>query len=242
MSFSLYIDATLAGVIVGLFKRDSEGQSTYLGLGVHAENARSTHALVELTRSVLSCAHLTLSEIGQVIVATGPGSFTGIKVGLSFAQGLARGQAGLAKVVGVSGLAALAAQSAAGILWVLPSTQTEGYAAYHGADGPEFLIVRLAGATVELLREHTREPIKLPPEIRDWRLLQSWPRLSQLDSPAKGLSALPLPEAAAKLFTSVAQAWQEPQQTSLFQHEGITARYIRMSAPEERRGVSVYGN
>jgi tRNA threonylcarbamoyladenosine biosynthesis protein TsaB len=61
-------------------------------------------ALVERT---LEMGKLTLEQVDAVAVSTGPGSFTGLRVGLGFAKGMAF--AGIRRVVGVSTLEALAA-------------------------------------------------------------------------------------------------------------------------------------
>lgn len=45
--------------------------------------------LAPLTQQVLQDAGIPLSAIDRFCIATGPGSFTGLRVGLSFAQGLA---------------------------------------------------------------------------------------------------------------------------------------------------------
>ena len=52
-------------------------------------------------------AGVTPSDLDRVVVVIGPGGFTGLRIGLSFARGLALGQK--AKVVGVNSLEALAA-------------------------------------------------------------------------------------------------------------------------------------
>jgi tRNA threonylcarbamoyladenosine biosynthesis protein TsaB len=57
---------------------------------------------------LLSSANVDTKEIKAIIVATGPGSFTGLRVGLSEAKGMAQGLK--IPLIGVSSLEALAAQ------------------------------------------------------------------------------------------------------------------------------------
>jgi tRNA threonylcarbamoyladenosine biosynthesis protein TsaB len=64
-------------------------------------------ALIPLIARVLERARLTFSEIDRIAVTTGPGSFTGLRVGISAARGIAL--ATDKPAVGLSTLAAFAA-------------------------------------------------------------------------------------------------------------------------------------
>jgi tRNA threonylcarbamoyladenosine biosynthesis protein TsaB len=73
----------------------------------HEEQAREhTRILVPMLRSVLEEASVELSALDAIVLGNGPGSFIGMRIAASVAQGLAFG-AGL-KVVPVSSMAALA--------------------------------------------------------------------------------------------------------------------------------------
>jgi tRNA threonylcarbamoyladenosine biosynthesis protein TsaB len=63
---------------------------------------------------VLDAAGASFSDLAAIAVAIGPGSFTGLRVGLSYAKGIAA--AGKIAIVGVSSLDALALCAATG-LW-----------------------------------------------------------------------------------------------------------------------------
>jgi tRNA threonylcarbamoyl adenosine modification protein YeaZ len=86
------LDTERAGVIA------HESQPMQRG---HAE------ALMPLIARVLERAHLTFSELDRIAVTTGPGSFTGLRVGISAARGIAL--AAGKPAVGLSTLAAYAA-------------------------------------------------------------------------------------------------------------------------------------
>ncbi len=68
---------------------------------------RHGERLLEEIDSVLACAGIELAELGALAVSAGPGSFTGLRVGLATAKGLAL--AGGLPLAGVPTLAALAA-------------------------------------------------------------------------------------------------------------------------------------
>ena len=55
-----------------------------------------------MVQSILKSANVSAKDLGKISVCTGPGSFTGVRVGLSFAKGLALPWG--IPVVGVSGL------------------------------------------------------------------------------------------------------------------------------------------
>ncbi len=76
----------------------------------HEEKAREhTRILMPMIRSCLDEADISLAELDAIIVGNGPGSFIGMRIGASVAQGLAHG-AGL-DIVPVSSRAAVAAQA-----------------------------------------------------------------------------------------------------------------------------------
>jgi tRNA threonylcarbamoyladenosine biosynthesis protein TsaB len=86
---------------------------------------------------VLADSRITVSDLSGVAVSIGPGSFTGLRIGLGFAKGLmlARGLA----LVGVSTLEALAevadAAPADRICAALDARKQEAYAAFFRAAG-----------------------------------------------------------------------------------------------------------
>jgi len=98
----LGLDTATAYTTVGLV-RDATT------VGEIAERAGAGHAarLPALVARLLEQSGLSLRQVDAVAVSTGPGSFTGLRVGLGFAKGIAF--AGGLRIVGVSTLKALAA-------------------------------------------------------------------------------------------------------------------------------------
>ena len=77
-----------------------------LGEGVHRESRSHTASLPLLVERVLRDAGLALEDVEGIAVSIGPGSFTGLRIGLALAKGLAF--AGGLPLVGVPTLEALA--------------------------------------------------------------------------------------------------------------------------------------
>lgn len=77
-------------------------------LGYAFSNVKITHSqtLFPIIESAIKSARLSISDIDTICVATGPGSFTGIRIGISSAKGLA--EPNNLKCIGVSTLSAAA--------------------------------------------------------------------------------------------------------------------------------------
>ena len=120
-----------------------------IGTG-HAE------ALMPVIAEALRQAGIGYAGIERVAVAVGPGSFTGIRVGVATARGLALARS--VPATGVGTLEAIAAEAAGdgrAVLAVLPSGR-ELAAALYDADGAERAAPRLmtAAEAAALAREH----------------------------------------------------------------------------------------
>ena len=93
---TLVFDTTAGGTVIGLFQDNKRiakveklmefGQAEELALDVD---------------KMLKDNHLSFADVNLLGVCTGPGSFTGVRAGLSFARGLALGASEL-KITGVS--------------------------------------------------------------------------------------------------------------------------------------------
>ncbi len=102
----LAIDTAGVDCAVGLYDQDAARlvgcQSNAIGKG-HAE------CLMAMIDTVLAQARADISDVGRVAVTIGPGSFTGIRVGVAAARGF--GLALACPVIGVTTLEVLAADA-----------------------------------------------------------------------------------------------------------------------------------
>jgi tRNA threonylcarbamoyladenosine biosynthesis protein TsaB len=114
----LLADGPAAGVVLGI---DTGGPIGSFGVVAHGRLAaaaiRSTVShgfeLPSAVAEVLDAAGVSFADLTAIAVAIGPGSFTGLRVGLSYAKGIAA--AGKIAIVGVSSLDALALCSGPGL-------------------------------------------------------------------------------------------------------------------------------
>ena len=141
--------ATLtASVAVG--KRDKV-------LAEMTSQAALTHSerLLPMVDQTLGLAQLDLDAIGSVVVSIGPGSFTGLRIGLATVKGLAHARP--YRLYGVSTLDALAWQQPEGIVVsLLDARREQVYAAIYRrrTDSLETLLAPTAIGLQELLADH----------------------------------------------------------------------------------------
>jgi tRNA threonylcarbamoyladenosine biosynthesis protein TsaB len=114
---------------------------------------RSDHAatLLPLIGSLLDAASVSLNDLGGIAVSIGPGSFTGLRIGLSTVKGLAYGSA--LPVVGIPTLLATAARAVDYEGWVcalLDARKKQVYAR----------LFQKAGDSLTGLSEHLLVPAK----------------------------------------------------------------------------------
>ena len=137
----LAIDTAGTGCQAALYDRDQDrilgAAGADIGRG-HAER------LMEFVDAALDAAGMTLQDIGRIAVTIGPGSFTGIRVGVAVARGLALALG--VPAVGVSTLSALAAdrQVGAPLLVAMDAKREEVYWQSFAADGGETSLPAIA--------------------------------------------------------------------------------------------------
>ncbi len=105
----LGLDTATPATVVGLLRADGVA---FEGRHDPAAGERPGHAtrLLGLVDEVLASAGVRLDEVTRIAAGVGPGSFTGLRIGIATARGLA--QATGAELVGVSTLRALAVGAA----------------------------------------------------------------------------------------------------------------------------------
>jgi tRNA threonylcarbamoyladenosine biosynthesis protein TsaB len=105
-----------------------------------AAGAHPGHAtrLLAMADRLLEDAGAEIGDVGRIAVGVGPGTFTGLRVGVATARGLA--QSSGAELVAVSSLRALAGpalEEGGAVLAVIDARRSEIFAAVYAADGSE---------------------------------------------------------------------------------------------------------
>lgn len=147
----LALDTSTAWASVALYDgREVLGEETWYAQRRHADELfGSIERLLRWTRT-------PLASVDRIAVATGPGSFTGLRVAISAGQGLARGTG--ARLVGVSTLDVLAyphASSKQRTCPLLPAGRGEFYAAIYQERNRKWLRRSpfMVGALEEICRQ-----------------------------------------------------------------------------------------
>ena len=117
---------------VALGRVESAAQLSSLGWAELAGRSSAAMLVPELER-LLRASGLSFAEVGALVVVDGPGSFTGIRIGLATAKGLA--EAGSLPVFAISRLRVLAETAQAGFA-ALDAGRGEFYFAAYGEDAP----------------------------------------------------------------------------------------------------------
>lgn len=143
----LVIDTALGACTAAVFE-----DARALAVRSVAMDKGHQEALAPLVAEAVREVGLTFDDLDRIGVTVGPGSFTGLRVGLSFAQGLA--QALGKPIVGVSTLDALAASvEGRAVAALIDARRERVYARLYrdgeGQDAPEALPVAEVTARIE---------------------------------------------------------------------------------------------
>ena len=128
------------------------------GIIAHESNAMTrghAEALMPLIQRVMHAARFDFSDLDRIAVTVGPGSFTGLRVGIAAARGL--GLAAGKPVVGLSTLSAFAAPFIAAddslpVVTAIDARHNHVYLQVYGAAGRVLVAPRLASMHEAALR------------------------------------------------------------------------------------------
>jgi len=123
----LAIDTSSAFASVALF----DGRTVLAEETWHAHRRHDDHLFPSIER-LLSLAAIAIADVTRVAVAIGPGSFTGVRVGIAAAQGIALASG--AALVGIPSLDVIAWPFASGdrrVCALVPAGRGEHYAAMY---------------------------------------------------------------------------------------------------------------
>jgi tRNA threonylcarbamoyladenosine biosynthesis protein TsaB len=143
---ALGLDTATASTVAGLQTGDGSTYERRDDVG-RGERPRHTQRLLGLAAELLAEQGLTFSDVELIVVGIGPGTFTGLRIGIATARGLAAATG--AQLVGVQTLRVLASAAGAGrVLAVIDAGRGEVFAAGY-EDGRE-LVRPTAVAPAEL--------------------------------------------------------------------------------------------
>jgi tRNA threonylcarbamoyl adenosine modification protein YeaZ/ribosomal-protein-alanine acetyltransferase len=143
--FILALDTSMAACSACVY---DAGASKVLASQVACMDRGQAEVLAPMVHEVMQAAGIAYSSLARVVVTIGPGTFTGVRIGLSFARGL--GVALSIPVVGINSLAAIACNETSGAHPIVVASDARGndiYVATFDVGGHELTppaIVRLA--------------------------------------------------------------------------------------------------
>ncbi len=104
MSFDLFVDTSRKGISIAIAGATGEGHEGIFYKEIVDPEARG-ETLSKNLDNLLEQSGIALQDIGRVMVTLGPGSFSGLRTGVAFCQGICF--SGARKLYGVSTLEAL---------------------------------------------------------------------------------------------------------------------------------------
>jgi len=181
------LDACAAAVL-DTERRDLVASETQPMTRGHAE------ALMPMIARVMEAARLEFSDIDRIAVTTGPGSFTGVRVGIAAARGLAL--AAGKPAIGLTTLAAftaphVAAGFAGTVVPVIDARHGQIYMQVFGPGGRAVIAPRLAALREAVEAVRSRAPVLLTGSAADL-VAAEWPA----DEPPPQIVPVKAPEIA----------------------------------------------
>lgn len=232
----LVLNTTFKGIVLSVFSL-AEDTPRSLATLFEAKSHSAALKLPELTTKVLADACIALDELAGIAVAHGPGSFTGIKIGLAFVQGLAAGTA--LPVLGCDPLACLGQHGAAAYRrhpWLLAQNRRKGYLYGSGQDTQTVWLVPKAKDHAKVQAKEQGHELWLAPLYADTAGdpgREPWPpSLTEV-----GLVS-PWQELAAALPEGVATEAADPERFGFAANDAMAARFAAKLATGTRNMIA----
>jgi tRNA threonylcarbamoyladenosine biosynthesis protein TsaB len=139
-----------------------ENQTTVCALSHERENAHG-ESIQPLIEQLLASAGWSMAQLDRIAVGTGPGSFTGLRVGIALAQGISEGlEVPLLGVGSLQAMALAAPDAAPGLRCpVLDARRGELFFALYSADGTELRPAQVAAGLSDLEQLSREQPGEL---------------------------------------------------------------------------------
>ncbi|RYZ58707.1 MAG: hypothetical protein EOP07_06220 [Proteobacteria bacterium] len=232
---ALIIDTSLQGLTLGLVKIDSQNKSheiLEIYGSMHPQEAAAR--LPELCLGLLVKQSLRLENLDTLLISHGPGSFTGIKIGLSFASGWKRAGTKL-KVYGISSFQALLKQIPDADALFLPATQSAGYLTMKSQGSLSIGVLDLGQSSVASLHVAASDSLAPvdPKDLTKVNILGSWPKMEDwLSSQAIEWKTLESESLYRAVVTGMAEDFIA--NSAQLSEGNLVPIYLRKSAPEEK--------
>lgn len=139
----LALDTAMAACSVAVI---DTGDADPLAAQWRAMERGHAEAVAPMVQEVMWLSGLSFSDLQRIAVTAGPGTFTGVRIGLAMGRGL-----GLAlgiPVIGIASLAAIAANADAPVLVAADARNGDVYAALYDRDGRELSAPALVAASL----------------------------------------------------------------------------------------------
>ncbi len=227
-TWGIIVDTTLQGAHTALVNIDTDNSKLIQVSSCH-DNYSSAAKLAVNVEKMLEIYDLSMSDISHVLLANGPGTFTGIKIGLSFVSALNLANRNL-KVITLSSLESFSKDRKKSNLSFIPATKTQGYASYFDGEKSELFSVEIKDSELLFKRENTNDILGLDDfDTKTMITLKPWPNLQVVVSDE--LETMELVNSTYQSIISLHNVvdWSEAEVK-----EDIEPRYLRRSAPEEK--------
>ncbi len=155
-----------------------QGESPGIIGQIELEGGSYSSTLVAAVGELLKQNRITLRDVGAMVAVNGPGSFTGVRVGLSAVKGLA--EAARIPVAAVSRLEVLASKAGC-VASALDAHRKEVFLRVPGRDGEG---IELLAGRIELLMTPPPAQIAVCDESAAALLASAWPQTLLLHVPA----------------------------------------------------------